>query len=31
MASNDLCYTTATEALAKFRSGELSPAFAPAA
>ena len=25
MASDDLCYTTATEALAKFRSGELSP------
>ena len=25
MASDDLCYATATEALAKFRSGELSP------
>ena len=25
MASDDLCYTTATEALAKFGSGELSP------
>ena len=25
MASDDLCYTTATEALARFRSGELSP------
>ena len=31
MASGDLCYTTATEALARFRSGELSPAFAAAA
>ena len=25
MSSDDLCYTTATEALAKFKSGELSP------
>ncbi len=25
MASDDLCYITATEALARFRSGDLSP------